>query len=295
MYKKLKSKTSVGMTSIGIAAAVLYLAMSVASLPVSAQTVENPQSGSVGLEGQIPGPPPDQAARINSPVNGQTFTQLPVTVSGTCPEGVIVEIYRNDVFAGSVMCSNNGTFQLQIDLFNGENRLIAKVRDLLGQLGPDSNEVTVFYEPAVTRSDRQLASQQLMLLTNISFRGAEPGTKLDFPLRLVGGRGPYAISITWGDGSSDVLSRSDTGNFTISHVYDSPGVYRIIVKATDELGSVAFLQLTAIIDGVDGTTEGDEPPPRVITKVLLWPLYVLLALLPVAYWLGMRHERRKYR
>lgn len=271
------------------------LIVSLILLPAGlAQPVENPQSGSVGLEGQIPGPPPDQAATINTPVNGQTFSDLPVTVSGTCPAGVIVEIYRNDVFAGSVMCEDNGTFQLQIDLFNGENELLARVRDLLGQLGPDSNLVTVFYDPAVAQSDRQLPAQQLMLLSNVSFRGAEPGAELSFPIRLVGGSGPYAISITWGDGSSDVISRSDTGNFSIAHTYDAPGVYRIIVKATDDLGSVAFLQLTAIIDGVSGTVEGEEPPPRVIIKVLLWPLYVLLALLPLAYWLGMRHERRKY-
>lgn len=298
MSKNYKYKKSGFMTELVSSAIVSILIFSLTGLygmPVSAQAVENPQDGSVGLEGQIPGPPPDQAATINSPVNGQTFTDLPITISGTCPAGVIVEIYRNDVFAGSAVCSDNGTFRLQIDLFNGENRLMAKVRDTLGQLGPDSRVVTVFFDPAVTRSDRQLSSQQLMLLTGISFRGAEPDSKSSFPIRLVGGRGPYAISITWGDGSSDVKSRSDTGNFSIGHTYDSPGVYRIIVKATDELGSVAFLQLTAIIDGVSGTNESEQPPPRVIREVLLWPLFVLLAMIPIAYWLGMRHERRKYR
>lgn len=260
----------------------------------SEEDVENPQSGSIGIEGLIPGEPPQRPPVINSPIDGQTITELPLTVRGTCEAGLIVEIYKNDVFAGSGICEDNNTFSIDIDLFYGENILYAGVRDLLGQKGPNSDKITVFYEPQVTGSDFRIG-QQLLLSSPVSFKGVLPKEEIVFPVRLSGGRGPYAISINWGDGNDEVFSRSDTGEFDISHNYQRPGVYRVVIKASDSNDQIAFLQLTAVVSGeIESGTDDERPPPRVILKYILWPLYVLTALLPVAYWLGMRHSKRKY-
>src|SRR5690606_15714392 len=69
-----------------------------------------PAAGSIGLGGVMPGEPPTTAAVINVPTNGQSFTEAPVTVSGTCPAGVLVQIFKNDIFAGSTPCLSDGTF-----------------------------------------------------------------------------------------------------------------------------------------------------------------------------------------
>lgn len=275
-----------------IAAAVLLLGAPVAAQG-SIDDVENPQGGSLGLEGVVEGEPPEQAAAINTPVDGQTITEAPVTVAGTCQAGLIVEIYKNDVLAGSVMCQDNNTFELDIGLFRGENILIARVRDLLGQYGPDSNPITVTYDPPVAESDRQIG-QQLLLTTNTSFQGGPPGSDINFSLQLSGGSGPYAISINWGDGQNDVLSRSDTGTFDIAHTYDRPGVYRVVVRASDDNDQSAFLQLTAIVNGEPDASVDEAETVRTELRYILWPLYVLLAIIPIAYWLGIRHQRRKY-
>lgn len=268
-----------------------------ASMPVLAQSgdsVENPQSGSFGLEGVVAGEPPERAAAINSPVDGQTFTQTPITASGTCEAGLIVEVYKNDTFAGSTICEDNGTFSIEIDVFMGENELFTRVRDMLGQTGPDSETVTITYDPPVSRSGRDIG-QQLIVTSDVSFRGVPPGAEVEFPLELSGGRGPYAISVNWGDGGNDAISRSDTGNFTITHVYERPGVYRAVIKATDDSEQTAFLQLTVIASGeIEGGVEEEERATRTERIYVLWPLYVLTALIPVAYWLGMRYTRRRY-
>jgi hypothetical protein len=101
----------------------------------------NPQSGALGVEGQITGAAPTKAATIGVPGNGQHFGSLPITVSGSCQTGVLVEIFDNNVFVGSVLC-RGGSYSLQIDLFDGQNDLVARVYDALNQQGPDSATVT---------------------------------------------------------------------------------------------------------------------------------------------------------
>jgi hypothetical protein len=255
---------------------------------------ENPQEGSVGLSGVVPGEPPSQAPAINSPVDGQTFNETPIEVSGTCRSGLIVEIYTNDVFAGSTVCRDNNTFTIDTGLFFGENELRARVQDALGQEGPESDPVTVTYDPPVSESGQQI-DQQLLIQSDVSFRGTPPGQPITFPVRLSGGQGPYAVSINWGDGDSNVISRTDTGNFDISHTYEQPGVYRIVIRATDDNDQTAFLQVTAAANGdiKAGVQDEDAPDTPAERVYVLWPLYILAAMVPFAFWLGMRHGKRR--
>ena len=67
---------------------------------------------------------------------------LPVTVTGLCPDGLLVKLFKNNVFAGSVDCTK-GSYSLKIDLFTGQNDLVARVYDSLDQPGPDSSIVRV--------------------------------------------------------------------------------------------------------------------------------------------------------
>jgi hypothetical protein len=123
--------------SFSIAAFFLVLG----AQPAHAQSSDPEQSGSVGLTGTISAPPPTQGASITFPTNGQSFTEMPVPVRGLCPKGLLVKLFKNNVFAGSVQC-DNGTFELSIDLFTGTNELIARVYDELDQPGPDSSTVS---------------------------------------------------------------------------------------------------------------------------------------------------------
>ncbi len=96
------------------------------------------------------GAPPAVGATIDQPVTGDNFTVATTTVRGTCPLGLMVEIYRNNVFAGSVMCDAAGLYSLVITLVPGQNELVARVVDGLGQYGPDSNIVIVDYDEPPT-------------------------------------------------------------------------------------------------------------------------------------------------
>lgn len=266
---------------------LLAAVLSLMVFAVSAHAVTQ-QSGSTGLSGTVPGPPPSQAATIDIPRSGQSFNTLPITVSGFCPANTLIEIYKNNVFAGSAECQGT-SYSLQIDLFDGRNDLVAKDYDSLNQVGPDSNTVTVNFASPIS-----VPGPRISLTTQYAKRGADPGTILTWPITLSGGTGPYAFSIDWGDKSQpDLISQPSPGNITLQHTYAQAGVYKVTVKATDVNGNSAFLQLVAIANGPvqqAGTNSKNSIITSQQTKVLIWPIIVLFVLLISSFWLGRKHQ-----
>lgn len=255
----------------------------------SAAAVTNPQSGSVGLQGQISAPPPTQGATIAFPLNGQSFSKLPINVTGLCPKGLLVKVFKNNVFAGSVDCTN-GSYSVSIDLFNDRNELVARVYDALDQAGPDSNIVTVTFNDGST-----ILGPRVSVTTNYAKRGAPPGSILTWPITISGGTGPYAVSVDWGDKKSpDIISRPFGGEFNITHTYDSAGVYNVIIKVTDKNGQSAFLQVVGVGNGpiAQDTAAANSKTPTTIVqqKLIWWPLAVLIPLILTTFWLGRRHQ-----
>ncbi len=265
-----------------------YLLFGLAELGL-AQSSSPEQDGSVGLSGQISAPPPTSGASISFPTNNQDFSNsnMPVTVTGICPSGLLVKLFKNDVFAGSTICKNS-SFSIQIDLFVGSNKLIAHVYDDLDQAGPVSNTVTVLYNPSQVG-----APPRVSLTSNYAKRGVNPNSKLEWPIILSGGSGPYALSVDWGDGSEPVLfSESFAGTLNLDHSYKKPGVYNVIIKAVDQNGSVAFLQVVAIVNGPVSQTDSEgQTKTEVIsqTKIIWWPALLLIPFLISTFWLGKRH------
>lgn len=261
-----------------------------ASVFAAAPPVQNPQNGSVGIQGKIPSAPPTRGATITTPSNGQSFGKSPITVAGLCPKGLLVKVFANNVFVGSVQCES-GSYSLLIDLFSGENDLVARVYDSFDQPGPDSNIVRVTYNDS---QFNPFGYSLLSLTSPYAQRGANPGDTLSWPIILSGGTGPYAISVDWGDNKApDLISQQFTGTIDIKHIYDTAGVYRVIVKATDKNGLTAYLQLVAIANGAitSNAAAGDNNSKQtVITQVLWIPAAICIVLVFIAFWLGKRYE-----
>jgi hypothetical protein len=179
---------------------------------------------------------------------------------------------------------------LQATLFAGANALVARVYDALDQAGPDSNTVNVTY------NDAQFAQfGTVVSLTSLyARRGVNPGTSLSWPLILSGGVGPYAVSVDWSDGSAPQLkSLNFAGDFSVDHVYNAAGIYKVTVRVTDKNGTTAFLQLVAVANGASqGGAASGKNTSSVITKVIVlwWPILLVLPLLFTSFWLGRRHQ-----
>jgi hypothetical protein len=269
--------------------------------PAFATTPYNglPEAGSIGLTGIMPEKPPTEGAVITSPTNGTHFATTPITVKGTCPDGLLVELYKSDIFAGSTFC-DGGKFSLDIDLLYGQNILIARVFDALNQAGPDSAPVTVFFDSSLGKgfglSNLDFGSAQLLLNSDAVYRGIFPNKEMAFNLTILGGRAPYAINIDWGDSTTSLVPRGSSGSFSTPHTYKKPGVYYISVKASDPDGRVAFLTVAALVSGqpdpyVSPTSTDQVATPSIL--LTLWPLYLCLFVLVTSFYLGERHELKK--
>lgn len=275
---------------------VVGLALVVCS--ASALSHPGPQSGSVGLTGIMPGKPPATAATITTPSSGQHFGTSPITISGTCPQNTLVELYKNDIFAGSTTCDDKGHYSLQVDLMLGKNILMARVYNDLNEPGPDSNKITVYYDAVPAQaspiSSLSLSGAQLVLNTNAVYRGTFPGQRLDVPIDILGGTAPYAINVEWGDGSNKIVPRNNNLSFSVNHVYQKAGVYQITLQGTDSQDRTAFLTVAAIINGQPSVAlSSSNGSTSAQNKLLvLWPLYTSAAAIVISFWLGERREKQ---
>ncbi len=279
-----------GIVIAALAVSMVFGATSV----VSAQSSDNPQAGPMGITGQIPADPPAVGATISFPLNNEVFTSSPITTTGICPADLLVKVFKNQVFAGSVVCDSAGNFTIDIDLFSGTNELVARVFDALSQPGPDSNQVTISYDAAAT--DRGI--DKLILTSNFATRGADPGMPLTWTLGLAGGVGPYAVSVNWGDGTTEVISLDSAGNFTLTHKFKQPGTYKTIIKAADANGDTAFLQLVSVGNGLlQGRLDDAATSGQVITRSIfvIWPLYIMVGFVVSTFWVGRRYELHRIR
>lgn len=277
---------------------IVGFALSVFSTTVeSATPYDGPEAGSVGLSGIMPGKPPTEAATIDTPTNGQRFSTSPVTVSGSCPENTLVEIFKNDIFAGSTVCTDKGRYTLEVDLLIGQNILIARVYDALNQAGPDSNIVTVYYDAIPPQSDSvtpfNFGGNQLLLNTDAVFRGVFPDQTLTVPLDVLGGTPPYAINIEWGDTTNKVVPRNDNATFNVDHIYKKAGTFQVTFQASDAGGRVAFLTVAAIVNGQpDAATATTKPIATPNQLLLLWPIFTGAVAVVASFWLGEQREKR---
>jgi len=261
-----------------------------------------PALSSVGLTGIVPADPPTEGATLQSPNNATHFTSTPITVSGGCPKSTIIQIFKNDIFAGSTPCSDSGNFSMDIDLLIGENTIFAKVYDALNQAGPDSNSIVVYYDALPSQSagitTLDFSGTQLLLNTDSVFRGVFPNQELKMPIDILGGSLPVAVNIQWGDSTNKVVPRNDNQGFTEGHVYTKPGTYQISLQASDAKGKLAFLSVAAIVNGqpsvlsTTSTNSNSKTDAIVASLFALWPLYTGSVAVVISYWYGERREKK---
>jgi len=250
------------------------------------------QATDVLVTAQVAGTPPSQAAVITAPLNGSHFSTKPITVSGTCPRAMAVEIFDNNVFRGSTLCDISGSFSLSIDLFNGANQLQAKVFNFGNSAGPPSKIVTVYYASGQTET-----GQALTLQTSLFYEGYRVGEEVEWQINISGGVAPYAIDVDWGDNTSTLETITGAGLFTIDHSYNHPGGYHgnypIIIKAADSSDQTAYLQLFVLVNNPNavnsGATISSNIPPNSLR--FAWLAFLIAVLMAISFYLGEKREK----
>lgn len=259
-----------------------------------------PVTNTVSVQAVVPGAVPKNGPVITTPVSGQHFTSIPIDIRGTCQSGLLVNVYKNDVLAGAAICDRSGHFSLQADLFIGQNKLIASMVNQANQPSPDSSPITVYYDLASTpvnviNGSANGQNGNVVIKAVSIYKGTVPGQEISWEVEIVGGIPPYALSIDWGDGTSDLATRTVAGKLTIKHTYKKAGGYKggyvLVIKAVDSVGTAGLLQLAAIVNNDLGsalTTTG----PSGGQLVLAWPIWVLVFMIIISFWLGERRGRK---
>jgi hypothetical protein len=215
-------------------------------------------------------------------------------MSGNCEPGRVVRIVNQSFFAGSTICNAAGRFLVVVGLFPGSNTLVATNADYAGQEGPAATPVTVFYDVAPISSalPASVIVPQLQIASSKPLIAGYVGEPFDLNLTISGGEAPYAISVDWGDGTSDVVSRSTPGSFQVSHTYKRAGdgandSYPIIVAATDVHGRQIFAQFTAIVHSKNQAVAASLKSGGG-QLAIAWPILGVAWLMVIVFWLGER-------
>ncbi len=252
----------------------------------------------------VPGAAPDQAPTIDNVQSGLIRTTAePLTVAGSCQTGTMIRVYKNEILAGAVFCQNSA-YQLPIDLFIGNNSLVARAYTATEAVSPDSSIVSVLLQVPGSTTGMLVPggpgapSNQFYLTSQVFYRGVNVNKPLTWTLTAAGGQPPYAVSIDWGDGNTELVSRGVAGPFDVSHTYTKPGgfqnSYKIIVKGSDQTGAKSFLEFV-------GISSGNKPADSVIGGVkqgydqstiirIAWQVIGVCIVVVAAFFIGERRE-----
>ena len=290
----------------------------------AADAADQVKNASVSLSGTYYGEPPTTPATIDTPSNNAVVDKNILTVSGTCEVGYIVEIYRGNTVAGTIICSSLGQYSVQITVVPGKNILVVKTKNGANEYGPDSSQVVVNYKieqdtkssttPLENKSDlgesqtggaanEQNIAPLLIYVAPVQL-GIQPESLLTLEYEINGGKPAYALSINWGDGSDFTIKPHDQeGDFTEQHTYEEAGQYTVTLFVQDSLGSNATIQTIVIVNGQprndnsilspianDCSSENGTDNSIACTIIssvnVIWPAFLIATTMTLSFWLG---------
>lgn len=282
---------------IALHASSLLIVFSAGFMPLPFKTFA--ETASYEVTARVPAEPLTTPAFITSPTDGQRFNTDTITVSGTCPDDSYVKVLRGTDVAGIAVCDDN-MFVMQISIVPGANLLTAKVFNITDDEGPSSPSITVYYDvptqpgnpgqpigpggPTRPTTPTQ-AGSGLKIDIPYTYTIRKPNETWQWQLSVSGGTPPYTITIHWGDGTTGTYTRNAAGTFVITHAYSKAGVYRISVRAQDATGAATSLEISAPVKDPLQVNVGLLALFQNINPWILWPLYAILLLCILVFWL----------
>lgn len=294
--------TAYGALILLLLATALPLAMMTRAVVYAQDTGTLPSTDRYTTYAVVPGSAPAEAPTITSVAPGTIYTSGdPISVAGNCPTDTLVKVFKNNVFSGAAFCQN-GHYAVQVSLFLGTNSLMARAYNTNNEQSPDSTVVPVTYQapgaPAPA-ANSPLFSNGFFATGDVRYQGVAVGSATSFSVTLAGGQAPYAVSVAWGDGKTDVISRGTAGTFTIQHTYAKSGAgykgsYNVTVQASDQFGAKTFMQLVAIVGGKSSTAAAVQKHYQQfsVSMKAAWWLIIVAVIIIITFWLGERWEKR---
>ncbi len=265
-------------------------------------------------------------AYIKYPLNGNQVHTSPLNISGTCPNKSYIELIRNGYPSGYANCSSQETFQILSDLSIGTNDLQVRSYNITNQRGPSTPSIRIAYSVISSSNSNstievnnspitsigsispigttKAPTTPLILGSTYHYRSFLSGNQFHWGIDLKGGNPPYVVTITWGDGQTSSLLIQNDPLFDITHDYQKPGNYSVIVSAVDSSGEKSTFQIPAVISkaialihATNNKTlvKAESLPNRINNDLnnwvwITWPTYGILILMMISFWLGEKEE-----
>jgi hypothetical protein len=286
----------------------------------------------VQIGATVLGAPPVTGAKITTPLKKSKAKRALMSVQGSCPTDNVVAVYKNGVSAAATTCTNNA-FAVTVQLSKGANTLQAQNYDALNQPGPATEQVEVAFEPDTEQEVAQpvvneptdiIIDEQIPTLPAPApqptehpcyeepIQTGEPlptvgllcvtrnifvGERLELPIVIAGGIGPYALSVDWADDTdAELYSFEKPGRHVIGHTFAKITVRSISLKLVDGNGAAYQTQAVVSVNKNDatGTTDQENPIVEVAETFLLEasvPVYWTVLALFAGFWVGDIFQR----
>ena len=135
------------------------------------------------------------------------------------------------------------------------------------------------------------------IIANCIQRSIFAGDTITLPVRIIGGTAPYALSVDWGDGLTDLKTVLDTSYHDYQHTYKTAGIINIYLKTTDAKGLTSFLQTVVQVNGIPAAGTATPGLGSIVSGLgSIWteapvPLYVAAVTLVLGFWVGDIFQR----
>jgi hypothetical protein len=135
------------------------------------------------------------------------------------------------------------------------------------------------------------------IIANCIKRSIFTGDTVTLPIRVTGGTPPYALSIDWGDGFTELKTVLDTEYHNYQHTYKTAGILGVSLKTTDAKGITSFLQTVVQVNGTAAAAGSSSSFTSIISGLgSVWteapvPLYVAAVTLVLGFWVGDIFQR----
>lgn len=135
------------------------------------------------------------------------------------------------------------------------------------------------------------------IIANCIKRSVFTGDTITLPVRITGGTPPYALSINWGDGLTELKTVLDTDYHNYQHTYSTAGIIGVSFKTTDAKGMTSFLQTVVQVNGASTPATATTPFTNITAGLSsVWteapvPLYVAAVTLVLGFWVGDIFQR----
>lgn len=292
----------------------LFVVLAMSGLTMA--TIQYASADDYSVQATVPNGSYTLPAVITSPTDGTVVSDPNVQLKGTCEmvtSGTFVVIKRGTSTLGTAVCQPDSTFAMNVTLDLGANVLLPTELSGAATNGPDGAAVTITYTPPPPPPPTPQPTPGTTTPPSAPTTTTPPPLVIQpqgpplierttdkivtIVFSVTNGYNPYVIVADWGDGKIDtvhVQSASDT--VKLSHVYDTPGAYTIVLNATDSRGNKATYQYVAVAQA--GALSLVAPGATIVPPTLsssafgswatltriVWTAYGLLSFTVIALW-----------